>query len=779
MEMVAKTLISFPIFAPPLPSPHPHHRRPDTTAVGFSRWNNANAEKFNRQERTQKEIEDEIRFQKRHNAAFNIISTYNPAPPSPVSEAFKSIGTPSAPSKSSIPGKKSKYSKPPRNPEPSHPAFQPVVRVRKIPKRVDKSNIFSDNDGDRDKLEDESQERSTNTNISVDENGITYEFPEAPFVYQYSYTETPKVKPLKLREPLVMPFEPETMARPWTGRKPLPPSKKKLPEFDSFKLPPPHKKGVKPVQAPGPFLAGSGPKYVKAREDILGEPLSKEEIEELVSSCNKTKRQLNMGRDGLTHNMLENIHAHWKRRRVCKIKCKGVCTVDMDNVREKLEEKTGGKIIYSKGGVIYLFRGRNYNYRTRPRFPLMLWRPVTPVYPKLVQRVPEGLTLEEVTEMRKKARSLMPICKLAKNGVYCSLAKNVREAFDACELVRINCQGLNPSDYRKIGAKLKDLIPCVLLSFEQEHILMWRGREWKSSIPEAKDKPNRGMETVANNPPIAAVSEDQESSSPSCIPSLSVTDTSSDHLSESTSLMGSEDAKIGRSNDGKAEELEDHKSESTVITSVESCTASTLERVSESHALHTESSENERILDDSSLLPEEEELEITSDDKQQSEALSPAPLNEEKQQAESETPQNDSNNLGSTNKPWTEGVLLLRNQAIESGSALILDDSCLDADIVYKRAVDLANSAPPGPVFRYPHKKLADQPTNKQETGDLEAKERTKPIIGPKKEKEKGIVLVQRVTERKVLRKDRTVKGSREDNLNSGLRLDELAKLLG
>ena len=44
-----------------------------------------------------------------------------------------------------------------------------------------------------------------------------------------------------------------------------------------------------------------------------------------------------LGRDGLTHNMLDNIHAHWKRRRVCKIKCKGVCTVDMDNVREQLE----------------------------------------------------------------------------------------------------------------------------------------------------------------------------------------------------------------------------------------------------------------------------------------------------------------------------------------------------------------------------------------------------------------------------------------------------------
>ena len=44
-----------------------------------------------------------------------------------------------------------------------------------------------------------------------------------------------------------------------------------------------------------------------------------------------------LGRDGLTHNMLDNIHALWKRRRVCKIKCKGVCTVDMDNVRQQLE----------------------------------------------------------------------------------------------------------------------------------------------------------------------------------------------------------------------------------------------------------------------------------------------------------------------------------------------------------------------------------------------------------------------------------------------------------
>lgn len=59
------------------------------------------------------------------------------------------------------------------------------------------------------------------------------------------------------------------------------------------------------------------------------------------------------GRDGLTHNMLDNIHAHWKRRRVCKIKCKGVCTVDMDNVKQQLEVKI---FVYSSYCILlYLY----------------------------------------------------------------------------------------------------------------------------------------------------------------------------------------------------------------------------------------------------------------------------------------------------------------------------------------------------------------------------------------------------------------------------------------
>eukprot|EP00252_Welwitschia_mirabilis_P016993 TRINITY_DN37793_c0_g1_i1.p1 TRINITY_DN37793_c0_g1~~TRINITY_DN37793_c0_g1_i1.p1 ORF type:complete len:764 (+),score=167.30 TRINITY_DN37793_c0_g1_i1:193-2484(+) len=339
----------------------------------------------------------------------------------------------------------------------------------------------NDNDGEEENDNDNDGEEENDNDgrcIVYGPDGIAFKLPEAPFQYQYSYTETPKEKPLKLRENY-LPFGPDSMGRPWTGKAPKRPSKKKRPEFDSFKPPPANKKGVKPVQSPGPFLPGQKPKVARSREEILGEPLTKEERLDLIRGCMRSKRQLHIGRDGLTHNMLENIHAHWKRRRVCKIKCLGIPTIDMANICEKLEEKTGGKVIHRQGGVIFLFRGRNYNYKTRQVFPLMLWKPRTPVYPKLIQKAPGGLTIEEADALRAKGRSVPPICTLAKNGVYINLVRDVRDAFEVCELVRIDCQKLKSSDFKKIGAKLKDLVPCVLLSFEDQHLLMWRGKDWK------------------------------------------------------------------------------------------------------------------------------------------------------------------------------------------------------------------------------------------------------------------------------------------------------------
>lgn len=657
MALTLKTIIQFPIFAPPPPHQPHHHHRP-ATEIRFSRWNNANAQKFIRHEHTQKQTEDELRFHKRFESAgkiANLRSTNTTPPP------FKSTGTPSAPSRPSIPGKKSKYSKPPQNPNPSsHPAFKRIVRTRKLP-----------------------TENEDETGIKVGDNGLSYVIPEAPFEFQYSYTETPKVKPIKLREPPIAPFGPGTMPRPWTGKKPLPPSKKKL-DFDSFTLPPPHKKGVKPVQAPGPFLPGSGPKYVQSREEILGEPLSKDEIDALIKGCLKSQRQLNMGRDGLTHNMLDNIHAHWKRRRVCKIKCKGVCTVDMDNVRQQLEEKTGGKIIYSKGGVVYLFRGRNYNYKTRPVFPLMLWKPITPVYPRLIQRVPEGLTPEEASEMRKKGRQLIPICKLGKNGVYSDLVNNVREAFEACDLVRINCEGMNGSDYRRIGAKLKDLVPCVLISFEHEHILVWRGRDWKS------------MFSLKNEPQGAQYLD---------------TDIDTDT---------------------------DNANSIVIVPSLES-----------SHEDVTEEEHGKNEVINPTLDDDTDDVESVTLDGSEDETESSSTISET-----------------TSDRDCLEGVAALLKQAVHGGLAVVLDDSYLDADIVYAKAVAFAQSAPLGPSFRHHRpKKAVAQIEEAEETDGKEVV-----IVSERKKGEKTSY--------------RTRKRDLKENYldvapQATLRVDELAKLLG
>jgi hypothetical protein len=43
----------------------------------------------------------------------------------------------------------------------------------------------------------------------------------------------------------------------------------------------------------------------------------------------------------------------------------------------------------------------------------------------------------------------------AKNGVYITLVRDVRAAFEGSPLVKVDCKGMEPSDYKKLGAKLK------------------------------------------------------------------------------------------------------------------------------------------------------------------------------------------------------------------------------------------------------------------------------------------------------------------------------------
>ncbi|XP_058084543.1 CRS2-associated factor 1, mitochondrial [Magnolia sinica] len=309
---------------------------------------------------------------------------------------------------------------------------------------------------------------------SLDRTGLKPLHSDLPFDFRYSYTESnSSVRPIGLREPKYSPFGPGRVNRPWTGVC--------APATDPT---------VRSVDGDR-GLDEAAERAQRLREQILGEPLTDAERKIIVerNQKNKSKRQVNLGRDGLTHNMLNDIHNHWKHAEAVRIKCLGVPTVDMKNVCTQLEDKTGGAIIHRKGGTIVLYRGRYYNPKKRPVVPLMLWKPHEPIYPRLIKTVIDGLSIEETKEMRKRGLAVPALTTLAKNGYYGNLVPMVRDAFLTDELVCIDCKGLEKSDYRKIGMKLRDLVPCVLVTFDKEQIVVWRGKnDGDTDLPKLGDK---------------------------------------------------------------------------------------------------------------------------------------------------------------------------------------------------------------------------------------------------------------------------------------------------
>ncbi|CAN8252859.1 unnamed protein product [Cochlearia groenlandica] len=272
---------------------------------------------------------------------------------------------------------------------------------------------------------------------------------DLPFDFRYSYSETnPVIEPIGFREPKrFSPFGPGRLDRIWTG-----------------------------VSAPVTTESDQR-ELAEERGRVLGEALTEEEVTELVEKYRHSdcSRQINLGKGGVTHNMIDDIHNHWKKAEAVRIKCLGVPTLDMDNICFHLEEKSGGKIVYRHINILVLYRGRNYDPKNRPIIPLMLWKPYPPIYPRLVKNVADGLTFEETKEMRNRGLLYPALMKLTRNGVYVNVVGRVREEFETEEIVRLDCTHVGMSDCKRIGVKLKDLVPCVPILFKDEQIILWRG----------------------------------------------------------------------------------------------------------------------------------------------------------------------------------------------------------------------------------------------------------------------------------------------------------------
>ncbi|GAA0138723.1 hypothetical protein LIER_00414 [Lithospermum erythrorhizon] len=326
------------------------------------------------------------------------------------------------------------------------PPFSPISQKQnKNPKKAPSFPVISNNPQNANKIAKKGLLETENNTPS---------FPvisQLPFDFRYSYSETnPGIEPIGYREPpKFSPFGPGRLDRKWTG-----------------------------TCAPATEAADVD-KVVEQRKAVIGEPLSEVEVAELVEKYRHSdcSRQINLGRGGVTHNMLEDIHSHWRRAEAVRIKCLGLPTLDIDNVCFHLEDKSAGKIIYRHINVLLLYRGRNYDPKNRPVIPLMLWKPHAPIYPKLVKNVADGLTFEETKEKRNKGLNMPSLTKLSRNGVYVNVVEKVRAAFETEEVVRLDCSFVGTSDCKRIGAKLRDLVPCIPILFKDEQIILWRGKQ--------------------------------------------------------------------------------------------------------------------------------------------------------------------------------------------------------------------------------------------------------------------------------------------------------------
>lgn len=169
-----------------------------------------------------------------------------------------------------------KYPPPkPKTPQ-SSPAFKTNHNRSKYYKPV-KQGVLS-SDGDR--------------TILIGESGLSYQLPGAPFEFQFSYSETPKAKPLAIREPAFLPFAPPTMPRPWTGKAPMKKSKRNIRLFGEVEE---EGIGVKRMEMQAGYDFGRFSGVVKPRNELLGKPLSKVEARELVKPYLSSNRQVNLG----------------------------------------------------------------------------------------------------------------------------------------------------------------------------------------------------------------------------------------------------------------------------------------------------------------------------------------------------------------------------------------------------------------------------------------------------------------------------------------------------
>ncbi|GAQ84416.1 CRM domain containing protein [Klebsormidium nitens] len=241
------------------------------------------------------------------------------------------------------------------------------------------------------------------------------------------------------------------------------------------------------------LLEGWTGRGVRTREEVLGGPLSDAEVADLIEGSVHDRREVYLGRDGLTWNMVGLIHTHWRRRPVCKVKCKGIFTVDMPKLLRELERSAGGRVIWQHCGTVLLFRGRNYHWRDPPILEppedrsadKKLTQETNPVE----DRNPGGMGKLKSLQLSRRMNREPPIVWLDKNGYYGGLVNLVRTFFSEPknDLAVIKCPKFVPGDVVKLAIQLKALVPADVFQVDKDRkqrIVLYRNAGWERPTDE-------------------------------------------------------------------------------------------------------------------------------------------------------------------------------------------------------------------------------------------------------------------------------------------------------
>lgn len=240
-------------------------------------------------------------------------------------------------------------------------------------------------------------------------------------------------------------------------------------------------------------------------------------------------------------------------------------------------------------------------------------------------------------------------------------------------------------------------MPCILLSFEFEHILMWRGSDWKSSLPPLEE--NSFEVTKVQESFSGKESNEKVTHSGNVLTQIELVSVATSHkncnLGEGQEKFKDPIASDTVLNSAKEVPALFH---STGISRTEPSADTPLEYSPlkpvcdimdpslKCQSIPTNNTENRGLAEKSEHSPDDYNLETKG---KRNDGIKGTVLNS-----------------GSKVPSCIEGLLCLLEQAIDSGRALVLsEDELVDADLVYEKSVAFTKSIPRSLVFEHTQRK--------------------------------------------------------------------------